>query len=143
SYPENFSVGQVIQINLKAEWSDGSTTTILPTDINYKSSREDRAVVSNEGKLTALARGKSYIDLIYQGKTFRTLVTINPAPILVDLYLEASLPLKLNIGNKYTISGIKAKWSDGSITDVLLSEVTINSSRADRIQVTSGELEAI
>ena len=142
-YPEKFEVGQVVQINVMGEWSDGSITHILPKEVKYKSSRPDRAIVSDNGKMTALASGTSFIDLEYRGKTLRTVVRISPAPTISDLYLESSIPSTLTLGDKHIISGLKAKWSDGSVSDVSLSDVTVTSSRNDRVRVTNGELEAI
>ncbi|MEK4253363.1 vWA domain-containing protein [Ureibacillus sp. FSL K6-2830] len=142
-YPSDFSVGQTIQTVVKAEWSNGKITTLNPLEVSYKSSREDRVIVSTDGKLTALNRGTSFIDYEYQGKTFRNIVNVNPAPVLEDFYLETALPSTMEIGDKYTVTGLKAKWSNGTVTDVSINDVLITSSREDRIKVKNGELEAL
>ncbi|KAA9022048.1 VWA domain-containing protein [Niallia endozanthoxylica] len=142
-FPENVMAGEVFQLQLKGEWSDGSVKTISPDEINYKSSREDRIVISDDGQMTALASGSSYVEFEYGNKKLRIVVTIKRAPTLTDFYLDSTLPSTLVLGDVYTISGLKAKWSDGSVIDVPVTDVTVSSSRPDRVQVKNGELEAV
>ncbi|MEK4253362.1 hypothetical protein [Ureibacillus sp. FSL K6-2830] len=143
AFPSTMKIGDKYTISgLKAKMSDGTIKDLSVSDVTVTSSRTDRVNVTG-GELEALASGTSYIDISYNGKIIRKLVTVESTATIVDFYLDTALPSTMKIGDKYTISGLKAKMSDGTIKDLSVSDVTVTSSRTDRVNVTGGELEAL
>lgn len=141
--PSKMSKGQQYSINgLKAKWSDGNITDIALGDAVIKSSQPGRIDVANEA-LMALNEGTSYIDIEYRGKKIRSLVMVEAAAAVTSLYLDKAIPSTMIRGEKYTLSGLKAKWSDGSITDILPGEASVISTQSSRVQAAGNELEAL
>ncbi|MGG4169105.1 VWA domain-containing protein [Rossellomorea vietnamensis] len=143
--PSKMTIGDKYTITgLKAKWSNGDIKDLSINDVKITSSYGTRVTVNGNGEVEALASGTSYVDIVYQGKKIRTLVTVDTGPTVTDFYSDTPIPSKMTIGDKYTITGLKAKWSNGVITDVPIDKVRVNSSRVDRLTIDStGNLEAI
>ncbi|MFC0187358.1 Ig-like domain-containing protein [Fictibacillus aquaticus] len=143
--PAEMKIGQEHVIGkVRAKWTNGDVTEINSAELLYLSTRSDRLSVNADGKLNAISSGSSYVDVIYKDKTIRTAVKVTAGPTLVGITLGTPLPVSMKVGEEYTISNVKAKWSNGEETILSNSALTFTSSRSDRISITAdGKLKAI
>ncbi|MEK4128740.1 Ig-like domain-containing protein [Solibacillus sp. FSL W8-0474] len=135
SIPKEMNIGADQLLKIQAEWSDGTKTELNPKDILVVSSRPDRVAITPEGKIKAISNGTTNITITFEGKVFTTTTKVLPPPIIVDFYLENPLNEQLKIGEESKIPQLKAKWSNGEISEVDIKDVTFSSSRADRVIV--------
>lgn len=140
SIPKEMNIGAEQFLKIQAEWSDGTKTDLDPKDVLVVSSRPDRGIISPEGKIMALNSGTTNITITFEGKVFTTTLKVLPSPTIVDFYLETPINGQLKIGEERIIPQLKAKWSNGEITDVNTKDVTFGSSRPDRVKITENGL---
>lgn len=144
SIPLEMSMGEQKKINLKTKWSDGTEKDVNVQEVKIISSRTDRVNINTDGQIQAISPGASNIDFVYNDKIFRVTVKVLPRPTLSKIYLEDPLASQMEIGEKSIISGLKAEWSNGEISDIDVKDIIFSSSRSDRIMVTEkGELTAL
>jgi Bacterial Ig-like domain (group 2) len=137
-FPVEMKIGDKYKIGeVKAKLTNGEETIIKPEDLIFTSTRSDRISVAVDGTLTALSSGSSYIDIVYQGKSIRAAVKAVSGPSLTGIYLGTAMPVTLKIGEEFTISNVKAKWSNGEETILENSSLSFTSSRQDRILISA------
>ncbi len=135
--PNELKIGESFEIgNVYAVWTNGENTLLNTTDLTFSSTRSDRISISDDGQLTALSSGTSYIDINYQGKLIRVSVKGIAGPSLLSIALEDSPPTTMKLGAEIALGNIMAKWSDGSQTIIDSSDITYASSRMDRVNIT-------
>ncbi|MFE7060630.1 hypothetical protein ACFVAD_00595 [Sutcliffiella sp. NPDC057660] len=144
SIPSELDINESKMITLTSEWSDGSIREVDLTEVQIKSSREDRVTISKDGLLEAHSSGSSNIFVLFEGKTFYTSVKVLPPPTVSRIFLEETISQTMKIGEECPIPNIYAEWSNGTISKIDYNDVTISSSRPDRIAILeSGVLKAI
>jgi len=144
SIPSEMTVGEQKQISLKSEWSDGSIKDVNFEDVKFVSSRTDRVSISAKGLVQSASIGASNIEISYNGKIFSTVIKVLPLPAIKNFYLKNPLVTQMKIGEEISIPRLKVELSNGEIRDIDVMEVTLSSSRSDRISVTEdGTLKAL
>lgn len=117
---------------LKGTWSDGTTSVINLNDVTITSSRADRVGV-NQTSLIGISVGSATINFEYRGKLLQAPVKVVSGPKVTSLAFQY-IPLnEIKQGETRGLPNILLNWSDGTQTLALESDLTISSSRADRL----------
>ncbi|EPE62702.1 hypothetical protein L479_00926 [Exiguobacterium sp. S17] len=117
---------------LKGTWSDGTTSVINPLDVTITSSREDRVGV-NQTSLIGKSTGSATINFEYRGKLLQAPVKVVSGPRVTSLSFQQTPLNEIKQGETRGLPNVLLNWSDGTQTVALESDLTISSSRIDRL----------
>jgi hypothetical protein len=144
SFPSEMQIGEEKQIMIKTFWSDETEKIALLQDVKITSSRPDRVCITQEGKIKALSIGSSNLEIVYEGKYYYKMIKVLAPPSISSFYLDAPIPSTMKIGEESNITGLKAKWSTGEISNIDAKNTSFSSSRPDRVAISQdGKLTAL
>lgn len=119
---------------LKGTWSDGTTSVINLTDVEITSSREDRVGI-NQHSLIGKSVGSSSIEFRYRGKVLQVPVKVVSGPKVISMVFQNPPLNEIKQGETRSLPNIFLNWSDGTQTLANESDVTVFSSRTDRLSM--------
>ena len=136
------AIGNTVQLNATARYSDGTSNTIQGSSVGWSSSSADVATVTSPGGLvTGVATGTATITVSDQGVTTTANVTVTPTNItsLVITTTQGST----NQQSTATISGAPATlqfyaYGNNQSTNDLTQAVTWTSSNTQVATISSG-----